>query len=164
MQEDKNSEINYWPYAILGMILTVVVLGIWTIKVAISNPVQLDRSYMMSYQEVDDNINKIMAMQKKFDSKYVINFNKNILHIGKNRVVLNIKDKDGNIVKNGEIVAIVTRQTTSQYDIHLKNFRLKDSNYESEEFQLKSGGRWNIEVKVKIGEDIGYKTYKTFVK
>jgi len=164
MLSNNKKEINYWPYAIVGMILTVVILGIWTIKVAVKNPVQLDNSYMMKYQDVDENINKILAKQKLFESKYEINLSSNKLHIGKNRVVIEIISKDTESIKEPEIKAIVTRPTTAKYDIHLNKFKLDGKSYISEEFELKNGGRWNIDVKVKIGEDIGYKTYKLFVK
>ncbi|SFO93268.1 FixH family protein [Hydrogenimonas thermophila] len=164
MQQNNKKEINYWPYAIVGMILTVVILGIWTIKVAVNNPVQLDNSYMMKYQDVDENINEIMAKQKLFDLKYQIDLSSNKLKIGKNKVVVNLISKDSNIINNPEITVVVTRPTTTQYDIHLNNFEFNGKSYISEEFEVKNGGRWNIEVRVKIGEDIGYKTYKLFVK
>jgi len=164
MQHNNKKDINYWPYAIVGMILTVVILGIWTIKVAVNNPVQLDNSYMMKYQDVDENINEILAKQKQFNSKYEINLNNNKLEIGKNRVIIELTSKDGIDINEPEIVAIVTRPTTAQYDINLNKFKLDGKNYISEDFELKNGGRWNIEVRVKIGEDIGYKTHKLFVK
>jgi len=164
MHPNNKKEMNYWPYAIVGMILTVVILGIWTIKVAVKNPVQLDNSYMMKYQDVDENINEIMAKQKLFDSKYEIDLSSNELQIGKNGIVIDLISKDGNAVKNPEIVAVVTRPTTTQYDINLNKFKFNGKSYISEEFELKNGGRWNIEVRVKIGEDVGYKTYKLFVK
>jgi len=163
-QNNDKQEINYWPYTIVGMILTVVVLSAWTIKVALNNPVQLDNSYMMKYQEVDENINEIIAKQKLFNSKYQIDLNNNKLKIGKNRVVIDLTSKDGKVVKHPEIVAVVTRPTTAQYDINLNKFQFNNKSYVSEEFELKNSGRWSIEVKVKIGEDIGYKTYELFVK
>jgi hypothetical protein len=78
-KSEKKEEINYWPYAIVGMILTVVLLGIWTIKVAVSNPVQLDNSYMMTYQDVDENINEILAKQQAFDARYSVDLSRNVL-------------------------------------------------------------------------------------
>ena len=164
MQQDNKKEINYWPYAIIGMILTVVILGIWTIKVAVNNPVQLDNSYMMKYQDVDEKINDILAKQKIFDSKYIINLDMNKLKVGKNKIVISLTDIDGNMVKNPNITAVVTRPTTTKYDILLKKFTHDNNLFVSEDFEIKNGGRWNIEVRVKIGEDIGYKTYKLFVK
>jgi len=163
LKSDKN-QINYWPFAIVGMILTVVILGTWTIKVAVNNPVQLDNSYMMKYQDVDEKINDILAKQKVFDSKYIINLDMNKLKVGKNKIVISLTDIDGNMVKNPKITAIVTRPTTGKYDILLKKFTPDNNLFVSEAFELKNGGRWNIEVKVKIDDDIGYKTYKLFIK
>lgn len=146
------------------MILTVVVLGIWTIKVAVSNPVQLDNSYMMKYQDVDANINEIMARQRAFNAKYEVDMSQNRLKVGENRIQIRLKKKEGDSVENAKIFAIVTRPTTSKEDIEIKTFTYLSDAYRSEPFTLKRQGRWNIELKIEIGEDIGFVTYKTFVK
>ena len=164
MQKSDKQEMNYWPYAIVGMILTVVLLGIWTIKVAVSNPVQLDNSYMMKYQDVDENISDILEKQKIFDTKYIIDLSKNILKPGENRIEVALKDRNGNPVDNAEIIAVVTRPTTLKDDIELKEFVQMNDHYVSKPFELKRGGRWNIQVRVTIGDDVGFKTRKTFVK
>ena len=165
MEQKRKGEINYWPYAIVGMILTVVLLGIWTIKVAVSNPVQLDNSYMMDYQDVDANINEILAKQKSFDRKYRVDMAQNHLKIGENRIVVSLTDVNGNRVKDAEIVAIVARPTTLKGQIELGSFkRSKGADYVSDPFIIERGGRWNIQVKIKVGNDVGFKTYKTFVK
>lgn len=164
MEQKQKNEINYWPYAIVGMILTVVLLGIWTIKVAVSNPVQLDNNYMMNYQDVDANINEILAKQKVFDSKYRVDLTQNRLKIGENRVVVALTDIHGNPVADAEIVAIVARPTTLKGEKKLGTFKRDGKLYVSDTFVLERGGRWNIQVKVVVGNDIGYKTYKTFVK
>jgi len=159
-----NKEVNYWPYAIVGMILTVVILGIWTIKVAVSNPVQLERSYMMAYQDVDENINEILARQRTFESKYRVDMSGNRLRLGENRVRIRVTDKEGGPVEHAGIFAIVTRPTTSREDIELKTFDYQSGEYVSEPFELKRKGRWNVEIKIEIGDDVGFVTYKTFVK
>ncbi len=164
MHNEDKKEINYWPYAIVGMILTVVVLGIWTIKVAVSNPVQLDNSYMMKYQDVDANINEIMARQRAFNAKYEVDMSQNRLKVGENRIEIRLKKKEGDSVENAKIFAIVTRPTTSKEDIEIKTFTYLSDAYRSEPFTLKRQGRWNIELKIEIGEDTGFVTYKTFVK
>ncbi len=157
-------EINFWPYAILGMILTVVMLGVWTIKVAVSNPVQESDVYMMKYQDVDANINEILAKQEAFFSKYRIDLNGNKLQMGENRVrVLIVRKNDDSAVESAEIIAKVTRPTTNREDIELKNFRFEGGRYVSEPFELKKPGRWNIQVKVAIGSDVAYETYKTYI-
>jgi nitrogen fixation protein FixH len=163
-KSEKKEEINYWPYAIVGMILTVVLLGIWTIKVAVSNPVQLDNSYMMTYQDVDENINEILAKQQAFDARYSVDLSRNVLKVGRNRIEIVVRSNAGAPVENAGIVAVVTRPTTTKEDIELKTFEHKGALYVSEPFELKRGGRWNIQVRVTIGDDVGFKTRKTFVK
>lgn len=161
---EKKREVNYWPYAIVGMILTVVMLGIWTIKVAVSNPVQESDAYMMKYQDVDENINEIMAKQEAFFAKYRIDLEGNKLRLGTNRVqVVVVRKNDGTPVEEAKIVAKVTRPTSNREDIVLQNFQRDRDVYVSEPFELKKPGRWNIQVKVVIGDDEGYRTYKSFI-
>jgi nitrogen fixation protein FixH len=163
--ESEKKEYNFWPYAIVGMILTVVMLGIWTIKIAVKNPVQESRAYMMKYQDVEENINELIARQKAFEAKYSIDMSQNRLRIGKNVVRIKVTDKkSGAPVVNAKIFAIVTRPTTSKEDIRLETFTYKDGLYESEPFELSREGRWNIQTKVTVGDDVGFTTYKAFVK
>ncbi len=164
MEKREKKEINFWPYAIVGMILTVVMLSAWTIKVALKNPVQLDNSYMMKYQDVDENINEILAKQRQFRSKYDVALNGNQFTVGSNRVTVEIFDKKGVPVEGAKIAALVTRPDTTEFDVELKNFSLKGGKYLSEEFNISRSGRWNIVVRVNIGKDEGFEKYKTFIK
>ncbi len=164
MESPEKKEANYWPYAIVGMILTVVILGAWTIKVAIKNPVQLENSYMMKYQDVDENINEILEKQRRFDMKYSIALDSNRLKPGKNRIEVKILDNKGAPVKGAKVKVLLTRPNTAQHDIELEKFAYSDGRYLSEEFILDKIGRWNIVAKVELGGDEGYKKYKTFVK
>ncbi|BBG64873.1 hypothetical protein NNO_0171 [Hydrogenimonas sp.] len=162
--EKKKKEINYWPYTIVGMILTVVMLSAWTIKVALKNPVQLENSYMMKYQDVDENINDILLKQREFDGKYTIGLESNRLKIGPNRIYVKVLSRDGDPVKGASVRVLVTRPDTTQYDTELDRFSYKEGLYSSEEFNLTRSGRWNIVTRVEVGGDVGYKKYKTFVK
>ncbi len=164
MEGPEKKEINFWPYTIVGMILTVVMLSAWTIKVALKNPVQLENSYMMKYQDVDDNINEILAKQRTFDSKYTVSLDSNRLVNGENRVEVRLADKSGMPVSGAKIKVLLTRPDTAQYDIELDEFTYTDGRYLSREFTIRKSGRWNIVAKVEIGGDEGYKKYKTFVK
>lgn len=163
MAEKDHKELNYWPYAIAGMILTVVMLGIWTIKIAVKNPVQESNSYMMSYQEVDENINVILEKKAKFDAAYRIDLSDNDLHIGSNRIVVKVMKKDGDPADHFELFAIVQRPTTNKDNIELKKFRCQEGRCVSEPFEIKKGGRWNIDAKVTVGDAVGYKTWKSFI-
>jgi nitrogen fixation protein FixH len=159
-----NKETNYWPYAIVGMILTVVILGIWTIKVALPHPVQESNHYMMKNQHVDENINEILARKKAFDARYTIDLGDNRLEEGTNRVVVRVTDREGRPVEGAQVFAIVQRPTTNAKNIELKNFRYENGAYVSDPFTLKGLGRWNIQVKVQVGDTVGYKTWKSYVQ
>ena len=159
-----DNEINYWPYAIVGMILTVVMLGVWTIKTAVQHPVQEANDYMMAYQDVDANINEILASQKAFDARYRIDLGGNRLAEGSNRVVVEVTDKEGRPVSDAEIVAIVQRPTTNKYNIELQSFRPQAGRFVSDSFELKGKGRWNIQVRVRVGDLTGFKTWKSFIE
>ena len=164
MESPEKKEINYWPYAIVGMILTVVMLSAWTIKVALKNPVQLENSYMMKYQDVDENINEILLKQREFDSKYTIGLESNRLKIGPNRIYVKVSSREGEPAESAAVRVLVTRPDSTQHDIELERFTYKDGVYSSEEFNLTRSGRWNIVTRVEIDGDVGYKKYKTFVK
>ncbi|NLU35296.1 MAG: hypothetical protein GXX07_10075, partial [Wolinella succinogenes] len=51
-------EKNFWPLGIFLVTMTVVGMIIWTVNLALKNPVELDNSYMSYYQQVDSNINE----------------------------------------------------------------------------------------------------------
>jgi nitrogen fixation protein FixH len=163
--ESEKKETNYWPYAITGMILTVVMVGIWTIKIAVKNPVQESNAYMMSYQEVDSDINKILASQKAFDEKYRIDLSSNRLHEGEgNRVVIVVTDRAGDPVPGAKIKAIVQRPVTNRQNIDLEAFAYENGRYVSQPFAIHGKGRWNIQVRVTLDGVTGFKTWKSFVK
>lgn len=58
------SERNYYPHAVVGMILGMVVACGWMIKIATDNPVEMDTYYMEKYQKVDHTINEILELKK----------------------------------------------------------------------------------------------------
>ncbi len=159
----ERQERNFWPYAILGMILTVVMLGIWTIKIAVTNPVQMANDYMMNYQDVDENYNELLARQKAFESKYEIDLGRSRLAPHHGEVIVRVTDKSGKPVQGAEITAVVQRPTTNKYNITLDKFRYERDLYISKPFDFEGVGRWNIQVKVKIGNDVGFAVWKAFV-
>ncbi len=64
------SERNYWPHFIIGLVFFAIALGVWTVKNAIDNPVELDNTYMMPYQKVDEEIYDLQKMKKEFQKRY----------------------------------------------------------------------------------------------
>ncbi len=155
---DKNSEKNYWPHFIVGLVLFTIGMGTWTVVTAINNPVEMDNSYMMNYHQLDKDINKILASEKEFDKRYEFDLLTKDLKEGENTLLIEVKDKNGNIIKDAKIDILVTRPETTKLDKKLKA-SFKEGKYVAE-VVLDKKGRWNIIVRVKIGDLERFKTYK----
>jgi len=162
---------------------------IWTVKSAVNTPVYEDRSFMTSYQDVDDNFNKMVISNAKFNEKYhtevTINdrivgmefsdllygqrslekksHNQNMLLIGENRVSISILEKDNKVIENAKIEFQITRAIEDMYDINLDSFSFENGIYVATT-KIERVGNWNIIGKVTIGEDIGYLYIKTMTQ
>ncbi len=156
-------EINYWPYAILGIIGTVVFLSVWTIRIAIHNPVEESNDYMLKYQEVDENINEILEKKANFDRKYRIDLNGNHLKLGENRVSLKVTDRQGRPVGDLNVTVVVQRPNTNRDNITLQA-SYHNGRYETPAFKISKIGRWNIDVRAAKGDAVGFAKWKSFVR
>jgi hypothetical protein len=166
-------------------------LIIWTIKSAVETPVYEDRSFMEKYQDVDDNYNKMVISNIKFnlryDTKVMINSrtvgmnfsdiqygqrslekyskNQELFHLGENSLSLEIIDKESkSLVTDANISFQVTRPIKNDHDINLNSFNYSDGKYTTDAINLKLQGYWNIIGKIIIGEDVGYLYIKTGIK
>jgi len=153
-----NSEKNYWPHFIIGLILFAVTLGIWTIKATMDNPVELDNSYMLNYHAVDEDINEILKKQHIFDKRYDLILSSTKIKLGSNTIELILKDKNGKVIDNADIKILVTRPDTTKYDKKI-DAKFENSRYIAH-VDLEKEGRWNIVIKTKIGDIEGFKTFK----
>lgn len=152
------SEKNYWPHFIIGLVLFAVMMGVWTVKTAIDNPVELDNSYMMKYQEVDKDIYAIQKQQREFEKRYKIKMLTKKLQKGLSQVQFVIEDKDGHPVENADVTLLFTRPDTTKYDKKTKAL-FHDGIY-SARVNLPLEGRWNVIIKTEIGKLSAYKQYK----
>jgi len=152
-------EKNYWPHFIIALVLFAVVLGVWTIKAAMDNPVELDNAYMLNYHMVDEDINEILKRQQNFDKIYQLDLLTKDINLGKNEIKILLKNKKGNLIKNAKIEILVTRPDTTKYDKKIEA-HYNDPYYVAA-VDLNLEGRWNFVIKTKIDKDaIGFKTYK----
>ncbi len=149
---------NYWPHFIIGLVIFAISLGVWTVKTAIDNPVEIDDSYMMSYQELDKNIYKIEKMKKEFDKKYDVKFLTSKLNYPKSEIMFVILDKNGHPVTNADVDVLITRPETNKLDIQ-KKAQFKDNKY-IVDVTLPKEGRWNVLLKIKVGDIVAYEKYK----
>lgn len=142
---------------------------IWTIMKASQTPVHEDKSFLQSYQTVDDNYNDIVISTKKFNEKYEVflyvnnnklpistddiyvsyrvfedrDLNKKLLQVGENSIQVMLKDKEGNIVPNPNINIKIIRAIDTYHDIDLNEFSLKDGLYTAKA-DISTEGNWNI--------------------
>lgn len=159
----KTAEKNYWPHAIVAMILFVVILGIWTIKTAIDFPVQEDNSFMMGYHELDSNVNDVLLKQAQFLKKYKIEYLPEPLTVGKNSIQIAVKEKEGASVRDANVTLLVTRPETRKYDQTVQLER-QGNYYSVDNIELPIAGRWNLLFRVGVENLAAFKTVKTETK
>ncbi len=148
-----NKKLNYWPHAIVLSIFFVIGLCVWTVKVAIENPVEEDYSYFLKYQTVDAEINKILINEEAFNKKYNVLLSDNNFVIGQNSFELKVLNKEDNSTIDGAKVKVVlTRPHTSKENQDLKLLSDKNGVYKFEPFEIKNLGRWQIVSRVTVGD------------
>lgn len=163
---------------------------VWTVKSAVETPVYEDRSFMASYQDVDDNFNKIMLGNHKYNSKYETKItingrsvgmevsdllygqrslekkstNQSMLMVGDNSISIEISDREtSTAVSDANISFQITKAIEDMYDINLNDFKF-DSGVYSSVAKVDKQGNWNIIGKVIVGDDVGYLYIKTNTK
>ena len=163
---------------------------VWTVKSAVETPVYEDRSFMASYHDVDDNFNKIMLKNHKFNIRYetkvTINdrtvgmevsdllygqrslkkksTNQSMLVIGDNSISIEIVDRESNLsVNDANISFQITKAIEDMYDVNLNEFKF-DSGIYSSVGEIDKQGNWNIIGKIVIADDVGYLYIKTNTK
>jgi len=187
----KIQKYHFWLlffFAIFGFTFAMIV---WTIKSAVNTPVYEDRSFMQKYQDVDDNFNKMVIENVKFNNRYEtkvhinsrtvgmdfsdIQFgqrslekhskNQNMLILGENSISIEIVDREkGTSVSDANISFQVTRPIKDDQDINLNDFVLKEGVYHSQTITLDLEGYWNIIGKITADGHVGYLYIKTNIK
>ncbi len=174
-------------FFIFGMTFSMIV---WTVKSAVNTPVYEDKSFMTSYQDVDENYNQMVISNAKFNNKYhtEVNINgkkvgmelndllygqrslekkstnQNMLLKGDNKISVSIKDKKSNTpVTNANVKFQITRAIADMDDINLDTFKLENNTY-STTAKIEKIGHWNIIAKITIADDVGYLYIKTNTK
>ncbi len=154
-------ERNYWPHAILGIIISVVVAGAWTVKIALDNPVQEDTYFMDKYQYVDTNINELLEKKAKFDAKYRVELINQSFVVGKNNIQLKIEDKSAmSLPKNAKIEILITRPETNKYNQKLTPSSSKENMFVFNDVKIPKIGRWQVLVKTKAGQLEGFNRFE----
>lgn len=180
---EKKQTKTYWPQMILGFLAVGITLGYWTVKSASSMPVQQENEFMLSYQMADMNINEIIAHKKAFDAAYKINLvhsqtmvmtdnvNSNRpqpdsvkLTEGDNTFDYQIVTKEGDDVSDANVTFLLTRPHTRTEDMTLNNLPYIDGLYRAKMVTITKPGRYTLQLKVQVGDAIGYSEIPAYLK
>ncbi|WP_331774607.1 FixH family protein [Sulfurospirillum sp. 1612] len=162
MKEKK--ERNFWPHAIIGIILTVVVAGAFTVDLALKNPVQEETLFMEKYQTVDKNIHKLMADKSKFDKDFDIIYAKKKFVQGSNTFFIKIQDKKTHkFIQNADITLLVTRPETNEFNQKMKPSKVENDQYIFTNIQVQRPGRWRLMTNIKVDNNYdGYDSHEVY--
>ncbi len=171
-------------FVIFGFTFSMIV---WTVKSAINTPVYKDKSFLNSYHNVDDNFNKMMAQNHRFNLLYDVKVkinektigmeikdaflgqrslkkqsnNQNMLKVGVNTLSISIREKKSQkAISDANLTFQITRAIVDKYDIDLDKFIYENGVYKTTA-KINKAGNWDIQGIIKVAKDIGYFYIKT---
>ena len=155
---------NYWPHAIVTVLILMVCACAMVLKIAMDNPVQMDSFYLEKYQDVNRDINKIRAKQKIFEENFKLEYKTKKFTIGENNSfkisIINIKNKS--IIENAEIKLVVSRPDTNEFNQEFKMKIAKNGVFIFDGIKAELPGRWQILTKIKIGDKSSFNRYEVY--
>jgi len=179
----QSKEKTYWPHMILGFLVIGITLGYWTVKHAISLPVQESNEYMLKYQQADMNINEIIQRKALFDKRYtieIVNAEKTVhelenvkrakvenvvlLHQGQNNFRYRVSSKDGSVINDVNATFLLTRPHSRKEDILVENLNVLNGQYDINDINITKSGRYTLQFRAKIGDAIGYSQLPAYIK
>lgn len=149
-----------WPILISLSIVGIIGACVWTVKVALNNPVEMSDYGMQNYHEYDRDANDIINAKASFDRKYTIELLTE--QIGERGTVIAYKilSKEGNPIDNADLKVVLTRPDTTKNDIVMDNPTVENGIYSFVPVDLNKPGRWDIMAKVSVGNDQRYYNLK----
>ena len=181
----KKNQNRLWFAIVMGMLAFGIGMVIWTVKQAVSLPVQESNDFMLKYQQADMNINSILENKAKFDAKYTIELQnrelitldeeyQNInakrkqkkpvkLTMGENIFSYKIQEKNGKPVENANFTFLLTRPFTRTEDKKEDNVTIRNGLYVTKAIELEKKGRYTLQVKATIDGLTGYLTTPAYL-
>lgn len=157
-------EKNYWPHAIVMVLLFMIFACVMVVKIALDNPVQMDSFYFEKYQQVDENINSIRKSQIAFDKNFKIEYKtKKFLLTQPNSFEMSIKNLNTKeFVKDAKITLMITRPDTNNYNQEFVLESSKDGVFKVDNIKVELPGRWQILTKIKVGDYSSFNKYEVY--
>ncbi|CAA6812482.1 MAG: Unknown protein [uncultured Sulfurovum sp.] len=181
----KKNQNRFWFLFVMAILTFGIGMVIWTVKQAMSVPVHESNNYMLKYQMADMNINKIMELQAKFNAKYNIELqstsfinlevglqNTNAKRAQKKPIKLTkgpnsfkylVSQKDGKIIEDAKVSFLLTRPHSRVDDTLEELVSFNNNYYTTKSLNLSKKGRYTLQVKVQIGELIGYSEISAYL-
>jgi len=171
-------------FLIFGFTFSMIV---WTVKNAINTPVYEDKSFLSSYHNVDEDFNKMMAENQRFNQTYDVKVqinektigmelkdaflgqrslekqstNQNMLKVGENTLAITIVNKNTQKpVSDANLTFQITRAIVDKYDIDLDKFTYKNGVYKTTA-KINKVGNWDVQGVIRVAKDVGYFYIKT---
>lgn len=177
---------NYWPLLFIFLFCFAFGMIVWTIVSAVNTPVNEDRTFLQSYQDVDTNFNDILeknnTFKKEFNVSIIINNKKfplstsdifysqrvlekkskhnDLLKKGQNSIAIEVSSKDNTPIKNARFSVKVTKATTNNADMDFFDKKLINGKY-LQKFDIPIQGNWNITGTITVDDKKGYFYIKT---
>ncbi|MBE0491226.1 MAG: FixH family protein [Sulfurospirillum sp.] len=163
MSKSSKLESNYWPHAIITMILLTIGACAWTIQIALDNPVEMDSFYLEKHQSVERNINEINANQEKFDANYAIKHESVKFSMNQeNSVIFSIIDKSGKVVENAKIRLMISRPETNKFNQEFTLEKATNGKYSVNGIQAIKPGRWQVLTRISLDGIEAFNKYEVF--
>ncbi len=162
---------NYWPLLFIGIFTFTLVMIIYTIVSAVKTPVHEDKTFLLSYHNIDANFNKIMEANEDFIKKYDFSISinkksfplstedlfysqrvlekkslhKDLLKKGSNTILIEIRNKQTKELLSFDLDFRLTKATNNTSDMDFSN---KDVKTSKTDLIIPIEGNWNITGKV----------------
>ena len=105
---------NYWPIAIVGIILFGIVIISVGVMIAVKNPVVDEQMYGGKKRDIDEQINTILKEQREFESRA-----KATLHMGDEKIALETPENEENEEFDEEVLHMRQLLKTKLVDMDL---------------------------------------------
>ncbi len=160
--EDGRREKSLWPYGIILSIFVIIGACVWTIVIALDNPVEMDTYYLKKYQHVDRNINDIQKKQKEFFSKYEVKYDFDTLKMDKpNEVSFSVIDKvTQKPLEKANITLLITRPDTNKFNQELNVTQAKNGKFIFSNIVVNKIGRWQFKAMIRANNMQGFHEYE----